>query len=388
MRRDWLETLVLVLLSAGIGALGWSGHVTLLPAALFFPLLWAKAQGRWTALLVSSAYFLSASRGLPAGASTYFAADLWTGLALWLVSALAFVLIHTLLWTGRHGWQRSTRYCVGLVVTGLPPLGITGWAHPLTAAGVLFPGFGWTGLGMTVLILSGLVLRPGLKPALLLAGLWFWWAFSWTDPVLPKGWQGVDLTMGSSLGRDPSLRRHSDLSTLVLEIHGAGASVIVLPETALGFWTPVLERFWQNVLKDHAVTVIAGAAVVTQDGYDNVLLLIDGQGGRVFYRQRMPVPIAMWRPWERVTVGPGGAPARFFANPVVEISGITVAPLICYEQLLLWPVLNSMLYRPDVIVLTGNGWWTTGTNIIDVQKASAAAWARLFGTTLVTAFNR
>lgn len=62
--------------------------------------------------------------------------------------------------------------------------------------------------------------------------------------------------------------------------------------------------------------------------------------------------------------------------------------MICYEQLLLWPVLHSMFYDPDLIVLTGNGWWTTGTNIIAVQKASAAAWAGLFGTSLVTTFNR
>ncbi|MBC2775808.1 conjugal transfer protein TraB [Rhizobium sp. AQ_MP] len=388
MRRDWLETLLLVFLSAAIGALGWSGHVALLPAALFFPLLWAKAEDRWTALLVSSAYFLSASRGLPIGASTYFAADFWMGLALWLVSALAFVLIHTLLWTARHGWQRPLRYSVVLVLTGLPPFGITGWAHPLTAAGVLFPGFGWTGLSMTVLILSYLIARPGLRSALLLAGLWLWSAVFWTDPALPKGWQGVDLSMGASLGRDPSLRRHTDLSALVLESYGAGASVIVLPETALGFWTPVIERFWQNVLKDRAVSVMAGAAVVTEEGYDNVLLLLDSQGGRIFYRQRMPVPIAMWRPWERFSVDPGGTLARFFAKPVVKISGTRIAPLICYEQLLLWPVLHSMFYDPEVIVLTGNGWWTTGTNIIAVQQASAAAWASLFGKGLVTAFNR
>lgn len=136
------------------------------------------------------------------------------------------------------------------------------------------------------------------------------------------------------------------------------------------------------------MSVMAVAAVVTEEGYDNVLLLLGNQEGRVFYRQRMPVPIAMWRPWERFSVGPGGTPARFFANPVVEISGTRIAPFICYEQLLLWTVLHSMLYDPEVIVLTGNGWWTTGTNIISVQKASAAAWASLFGKGLVTGFNR
>lgn len=387
MRGDWLETLLLVLLSAAIGALGWSGHVTLLPAALLFPLLWAKAPDRWTAFLVAAAYFFSASRGLPIGGSTYFSADLWVGLVLWLASALTFVLIHTLLWVARHGWQRPLRYGVVLVLTGLPPFGITGWAHPLTAAGVLFPGFGWTGLGMTVLILAFLVARPGWRPALLLASLWLWSAVSWTDPGPPKGWQGVDLSMGASLGRDPSLRLQYDLVTRVEDGAQAGSSVIVLPESALGFWTPVLERFWRAALEPHSMTVIAGAAIITENGYDNVILAIDRRGTRIVYRQRMPVPISMWRPWQKSVGGAGSTPARVFSNPVVEIKEVNVAPLICYEKLLLWPILHSMVYRPDVIVLIGNGWWTDGSNIVAIQKANATAWAKLFGIPVISAFN-
>jgi hypothetical protein len=46
-----------------------------------------------------------------------------------------------------------------------------------------------------------------------------------------------------------------------------------------------------------------------------------------------------------------------------------------------------MLYGPEVIVATGNGWWTGDTNIVAIQKASAEAWAALFGVPLVMAFN-
>ena len=42
---------------------------------------------------------------------------------------------------------------------------------------------------------------------------------------------------------------------------------------------------------------------------------------------------------------------------------------------------------PDMIVATGNGWWTAGTSIVGIQRASAEAWARLFGVPLVMAFN-
>ncbi len=78
---------------------------------------------------------------------------------------------------------------------------------------------------------------------------------------------------------------------------------------------------------------------------------------------------------------------RFFGNPVVEVDGARIAPLICYEQLIVWPILQSMLYSPDLIVAVGNGWWTEKTSIVAIQKASVAAWARLFGLAVVMAFN-
>ncbi|WP_284727979.1 carbon-nitrogen hydrolase family protein [Sphingomonas psychrolutea] len=236
-------------------------------------------------------------------------------------------------------------------------------------------------------VLIGLVTRIGPAIAIALPGLWLWSAVSGTNQILPEGWRGVDLEMGASLGRDQSLQRQRDLVTDVRQAAGTRETVVVLPESTLGFWTPTLERFWRNELQGTHVTVVAGAAVVDAVGYDNVMVAIDAHGGRVLYRERMPVPVSMWRPWERWTRETGGARANLFANPVVEVAGRKIAPLICYEQLVLWPILQSMLYRPDAIVLIGNGWWTTGGNIIAIQRASAKAWSALFGVPLVISFN-
>lgn len=63
--------------------------------------------------------------------------------------------------------------------------------------------------------------------------------------------------------------------------------------------------------------------------------------------------------------------------------GRQVAPLIRYEQLVVWPVLQSMFDDPDLIVAVGNGWWTKGTTIVAIQRASAVAWAKLFAKPLV-----
>ena len=193
--------------------------------------------------------------------------------------------------------------------------------------------------------------------------------------------------MGASLGREAGLQRQQDLIDVVRD--QPPGMTIVLPESALGFWTPTVARFWQKGLTGTDITVIAGAAFIDGRGYDNVLVTISAERTEILYRERMPVPGSMWQPW-RAWIGgsdESGARAHFFANPVVEVAPAKVAPLICYEQLLVWPVLQSAFHRPDVIIAVGNGWWTAGTSIIDIQRASSEAWGRLFDLPLVISFN-
>jgi apolipoprotein N-acyltransferase len=193
--------------------------------------------------------------------------------------------------------------------------------------------------------------------------------------------------MGASLGRDTSLQRYRDLIATVTDRASGGARTIVLPESALGSWTPTVERLWVKALQGTDATVIAGAAVVDTSGYDNVLIAISGDGARLLYRERMPVPGSMWQPWRPFLGASGGARAHFFANLVVTVADSRAAPLICYEQLIVWPFLHSMLHDPDIIVAVGNGWWTKGTSIVAIQRASTQAWARLFDKPVILSFN-
>lgn len=371
----------------------------LLPVALFYPFLWATAPSRAIAAFVAAGYFLAASRGLPQGVANYYAADLWPGLLLWVVASASFVIVHAMFWTkprgenasGRKGTDaaRALRYLLAMALTGLPPFGITGWAHPLTAAGVLFPGWGWWGLGAAAILLAVMTGQRWQIAVAVLAGLYVWSASNWTPPKLPTGWMAVDLKQGAHLGRDGSLPYQRHLIDRVRKAAEAGGDVrvAVLPESALGFWTPTVERVWQERLRGSYLTVIAGAAVIDPQGYDNVMVAISDESASVLYRERMPVPGSMWQPWLRWLGQGGGTRADFFANPVVEVHGVRTAPLICYEQLILWPVLQSMLRAPQVIVAVGNGWWTEDTSIVAIQKASAIAWARLFGLPIILAFN-
>lgn len=390
---------LLILASTVCGWIGWSGEVLLLPLAMFFPLLWSKAPSRTVAALVAAGYFLAASRGLPQGVANFYSADLWPGLVLWVVASASFVIVHAVFWTkprgenasGRKGTDaaRALRYLVVMVLTGLPPFGITGWAHPMTAAGVLFPGWRWWGLLTMATGLAVMTTKLWPAAAIILGGFWLWSAATWTEPHLPDAWHGVDLQEGQNLGRDGSLPYHRDLIATVrrktathLDTH-----MVVLPESTLGFWTPTVARHWREGLQGSGLTVITGAAVVDPKGYDNVLVAISADDADILYRERMPVPGSMWQPWLRWVGQGGSARADFFGNPMVEVAGLRIAPLICYEQLILWPVLQSMLHSPEVIVAVGNGWWTENSSIVSIQRASVAAWASLFGLPVVMSFN-
>lgn len=358
-----------------------------LPVAMIFPLLWAKSPSRVVAAAVSGGYFLAASRGLPQGVATFYAADLWPGLLLWVMASACFVTVHAALWTKHPGKGRAVRYLAAAVLMGLPPFGITGWAHPMTAAGVLFSGWGWWGLAATAASIAMMTSRYWPAAVIAVGGFWLWSAATWTEPSLPDGWKGVDLKLGQSLGRDGSLEHHRGLIATVRARPAEGSRVIVLPESALGFWTPTVARLWQDGLRGSDITVIAGAAAIDAAGYDNVMVAISADVAGILYRERMPVPVSMWQPWRAWTGQGEGARAHLLANPVVELAGRRIAPLICYEQLILWPALQSMLHAPDIIVATGNGWWTAGTSIVAIQRGSAVAWAKLFNRPLVQAFN-
>jgi carbon-nitrogen hydrolase len=377
----------MVIAAAVVGVVAWSGHALTLPLACAFPALWAFAPYRLASAAASAAYFLAASRGLPQGVVNFYGTDLGVGIALWIGAAAAFVLVHAVLWQRRPGWERALWFGLAAVLMSVPPFGIVGWAQPITAAGILFPGWGWWGLGATAAILLTMTTRKWPIAAIVAASFWAWLAAHRIAPSQPDGWVGLDTTLGSALGRAPDLDQSQALLQRVREASAAGARVVVLPESAAGLWTPTTSGFWMDGLRNTEITVIAGTAIVDREGYDNAMMEISAGHTRRLYGERMPVPVSMWQPWLAWTGQGGGAGASFFANPVVESASRRVAPLICYEQLLVWPVLQSMLQSPDVLVAIGNDWWTAGTKVLAIQRANTQAWARLFGLPLVLSFN-
>lgn len=377
----------LVGLAAFVGVLAWTGDPRTIPLAMGFPVLWSQARGRLTAVLVSAAYFLSASRGLPQGVVNYYGADGSLGLVLWLAASLAFVSVYGALWSRRAGWHKPFRLGTAMLLMSVPPFGIVGWASPIPAAGILFPEVGWFGLALCFAALLLLATPRWPVPLAVVAVLWVASVATWVTPSSPPGWVGIDTHFQGVNGQYAGYEQERQTIGLVQAAIVRGYDNILLPESALGIWTPTVEHLWTKSLAGTNATVVAGAVVLTNRGYDNVMVELSAHGARILYHDRMPVPVAMWQPWLSWIGQAGGARADFFANPAVSVNNQHVALLICYEQLLVWPVLQSMLYRPELLIGASNDWWTRSTNIALLQRAVATAWARLFSAPVIFANN-
>jgi hypothetical protein len=105
-----------------------------------------------------------------------------------------------------------------------------------------------------------------------------------------------------------------------------------------------------------------------------------GAESATFY-QRIPVPVGMWRPFTWTS-----AALRLTAPGILNIDHQRAAVLICYEQLLTFPILASMLQQPTVVGIS-NTFWVDGTPIPRYQANALHAWARLFRLPYLLAVN-
>jgi apolipoprotein N-acyltransferase len=306
----------------------------------------------------------------------------------------------------------------------VPPLGIIGWASPVTAAGLLFPGTGWIGLTATVVLASAVAVMPRSAllvsvPFMLVAN-----AFYSPDPSPPPGWTGVDTNLGHSRNRNP-LAAYTRMQSVQAVVQASNANVLILPESIVEGWTEATDLFWEettDLLRGSGRTVLVGAttlvdrfsetahrsidfsadvAALRSTGdereslgnlgaapitaparpYRNTIMVRGDQFGT--FDQRVPVPIGMWKP-----LTDSGVPLNLLGSGTVQLAGKRAAVLICYEQLIVWPALTALMDEPDLLIAIANVAWVRGTPVPNCQAAVVRCWARLFRLPIVSATNR
>ena len=78
--------------------------------------------------------------------------------------------------------KRGLGLLIATTAMAAPPAGVTGWASPLTAAGMIALGAGWAGLVLVFILISALALPQSRYAALAGATLLALWGALFTAP--------------------------------------------------------------------------------------------------------------------------------------------------------------------------------------------------------------
>jgi hypothetical protein len=403
----------------GIGLAFSSAHPFGRVFAIIIPALVLRNQSRTAAYLAAMCYYAGALWPVVPGARNFFGADvsLLTAFALWMAACLLLASPWLMVWSLNRSqfWWRAP---CGLASGVIPPLGIIGWASPLTVAGLLFPGTCWWGWAACAVVSGGLAAYP--RSAATLLALTSIICNTMCKPVAqsPAGWVAVNTCFGAIAHGSASVIAEFTAAQSIQEAAlTTKATVILFPETVVPTWTAATDAFWQPTfqrLRSDGKIAIVGArlpvpgadagissvgeisrALAVLHGkvasgpvpgrspdflYDNAVVIRGSE--TTIFRQRIPVPIAMWKPFGNV-----GARLHLFEPGIVMIGKRRAAFVICYEQLLVWPTLTSLLQRPDILVAVANDYWATGTAIPAQQRICMRSWARLFDLPLLSATN-
>jgi hypothetical protein len=402
-----------------------TGYPEGIVAAVLAPALIFRNRTRTSAWCTALLYYGCAVWPVIPGARNFFGprVSLLAAAALWSIAAVVLSLPWAALWTPIRN-QMLWRIPLALLVTSVPPLGIIGWASPLTAAGFLFPATAWIGFLGCVACASALGAFPraaGVSAVLLAL------VANTIHPhrvMPPSGWQAINTEFGAVAHSALSPEQEYNIAeTIKRKALSSSSSVIVFPETVVPCWTAATDEFWRptlNTLRSERKTILLGALIPRSDqdqpmpqqidfsaelaalksgvaplrlnghqdrrtldsgtSYFNALIVRGAD--LTSFRQRIPVPIAMWNPFSA-----HGAPINLLGPGILEVRGERVAVLICYEQLLVWPVLASMAQHPTVMVAIANDHWAAHTAIPRFQLSTVRAWSRLFAIPYLSAVN-
>lgn len=333
------------------------------------PLFWSCAPSRYSAAVLAAAYYLAAARGVPLGAATFFgdgnSHSLLLGTILWLSSSAALALPWTILWRERDNILRQMlRLAAVYILITIPPIGLFGWVSPLLAAGVLFPRGAWLGIAAMTLVPTIFHTfrqskRKVVSVMLPCACVIYIALCAYIIPFnisSPGGFTALDThhsksASGSAHFTDAFIRSTDVFDCVILQ----NTPYILLPETIAGTWNRASKQLWLPLgryLEKHGQTLVLGAEIYDHTlKYDNCMIFL-GKDNTPIYRQRVPVPISMWRPFG----GKGTAKAHWLDDGrITLLDGMTAVCLLCYEQYIAWPILLSMLHgKADILLCASN----------------------------------
>jgi len=388
--QDVLQKSIIFILGIALGYISWDFSMEASLFSVYTLFAYLLIDKRMTLGLLLAGYYLTSTRGMIQNV-TYFYDNSFVAVLLWILPNILLVAVWVLVWHKKYT-VRLILFLPMLTILSLPPIGYISGANPIVIAGIFFEGYKFLGIFMYLIIIMLLsvplyYLFPNKKVVwgglfvviLIILGVY-------KPSIIDDDKEFYALNTKYSYTPDAKqFEKHRRNKEFLSVIHKLPYEKIVLYENALGDFAESDMNLLRNI--DHNKTLYAGANIYDRDKIrnDNVLLKINTQGYKILYKQRVPVPIEMWRPFmdERTR-------AYIFDNPVVEDDGERMAVFICYEMFISYTYLHSMLYDPTVLIGISNLWWSRDRDdtFMFMQRNTIHLWALLMGVPFYYSYNR
>jgi len=276
--------------------------------------------------------------------------------------------------------KRFYLFPIALLLSIIPPIGLFNLSSPLLSSGIFFPNTGYWGIFFYIILIEftaflGLYYNQGVKK----------WIYTIIGITILSYGQNTKSHFSDAfiypldthylLLTDNRPTAHIRQQKLLKKINQINANSILLPENILGEFRPSDMYLWRSLPANK--TVLAGALIYNNDRkhYDSVILEINRYAYKILYRQRLPVPISMWKPYSDKSAN------TYIFTPYKSTSfkEKKLGFSICYEIYIPYLYLQTMIDQPDYLIAVANMWWSDSPIIDKTQKISLEAWTRLFG---------
>lgn len=360
------------------GALAWSGlSILLLPMALVLPMTLSVATSRWMALGGAMGYYAGTLWPVIPSSTTFLSQpSLASGIILWLIWSLILAAPFYLVGVVRHS-AKATVTLLMILAEAVSPIGV---GSPVISAGVLFPTMGIFGLlGISILILGLSERAMWFRGLIVITALMlFTMLFSPTRNYMP-GWSAHDTHFVPPA--DYQWGQYGRVMSMIADHNRSGSIVSVFPENVVPGWSDLVsDQMIQMALKAYvpeAHTIVFGAERINRG--ERIPIVLARGFSTDEYIVRIPVPIAEWG---------NDVPLNMFGHSTIKVNGLRVGVLICYEQLLVLPVLQSVYSGAAVLVAPSNLYWARGDAVSNAQDVCVRAWSRLFNLPYYRSVNR
>jgi hypothetical protein len=230
--------------AAAIGISLSSANPVGIAVSTVMPTIVMRQKTRRVAYRVAAVYYAAALWPLVPGARNFFGPDVSALVAIgfWISSPLLLSLPWLAVWSPRRT-EAIWRAPVGIALTVFPPLGIIGWASPLTAAGILFPGAAWWGILLCIALTGTLAVWPW-RTAAVATALSLACNISFHAARPPRDWEAVNTAFGAiAHGNKDPIAEYLAACWIQEKALIAAGKVLVFPETVVPTWTPATDAF-------------------------------------------------------------------------------------------------------------------------------------------------